>query len=137
MTAPAGAGGGWRLYLPPSGQPFDDSLRPGRGLWPCPATQDPQAAAKLVVLVSAAADLAAARDVIADRSDRPTVLWAWLLPEALAIQAEDFAPVVYATPMPADLEAAWERGAGRTTLTATLAELEHVFGFDPNVSVAI
>ena len=131
LAAPAEAE--WRIYQPPGA----DDLRPEASLLPCPLTDDPQSAEKLVIVIAAAADLAAAREVIAQKPGQTVVLWAWWLPEVLALEAEYLAPTVYGPPLVEDFEAAWEKGAGASEQTKLLAACEQAFGFDPTASMPV
>ena len=123
----------WQIYMPPGA----DDLRPEAALRPCATTTDPQSAERLVIVVAAAADLAAAREVMMQKPGRPVVIWAWWLPEVLALEAENVAPTVYGLPLAEDFDAAFERGVGATDLTRLLADCEQAFGFDSSASMPV
>lgn len=121
----------WQIWMPPGA----DDLRPEGNLLPCEVTSDPQNADQLVIVVATAADLTAAREVMLQNAAQRVVLWAWWLPEILAIEAEDLAPTVYEVPLSEDFDSAWEKGSGATKQTRMLADLEQAFGFDPSESM--
>lgn len=123
----------WLIYQPPGA----DGLRPEASLLPCPTTDDPQSAEQLVIVIAAAADLAAAREVILQKPGQTVVLWAWWLPEVLAVEAEYLAPTVYGAPLMEDFEAARDRGPGASEKTQLLAACEQAFGFDPAASMPV
>ena len=125
---------GWRLYIPP----LRVDNRPKDFLWPCPITETPLEAERLVVVVSLAADLAAVRSLLEEASPGAAskmVLWAWFLPEQVALEAEGLLPVVYGLPTTFGLDEALEKGTQVSEVTQALATLEQAVGFDPMFSM--
>ena len=82
----------------------------------------------LLVVVGSATEVAAVRDIRNEYPELPIVLWAHLLPEAHALNAEEEYPVVYGQVIPEVVFDAYERGGGRQPRTTTLASAEAIFG---------
>ena len=114
----------WVVYSPPNSPPPDPE-----GACPLPRVDAPDPNQALLVGVSGAAALAAARNIAHTHPDTPIVLWAWRLAEALAYDAEHDFPVVYGWPDPAALTATYVRGAGASRETLALLNCESAFGF--------
>ena len=125
--------GTWSLYIPPV--PGTEMYRPDPALWPCPLADDPHSAQRLAVVVSIAADLASVRTLMDADEEIEMVLWAWCLPELLALEAEEVAPTVYGPVTEVDLSAAMGSAVAHSDTTKALAALEAAAGFDPAFSM--
>ena len=114
----------WAVYSPPNSPPPDPD-----GAVKLPRIDAPDPARSLVIGVSSAAALAAARNIAHAHPDTPIVVWGWQLPESIAYDAEHDFPVVFGWPTTEILDAAHKRGKGATPETLTLANCEAAFGF--------
>ena len=114
----------WVVYSPPN------SPRPDpEGACPLPRVDAPDPDRSLLIGVSGAAALAAARNIAHTHPDTPIVLWAWRLAESLAYDAEHDFPVIYGWPEPAALTATCVRGGGASRETLALLNCESAYGF--------
>lgn len=83
----------------------------------------------LVIIVSGQVSLMAANQAQDNGID--VVIWAWLCPERIVLQAEDHFPVVVGQDCKrSDIIAAHKRGTGRKELTETLALLEDYYDLE-------
>ena len=117
----------WAVYLPPG----TDAPTP-LDLWPYERIDIPDGRKQLLVVVASAAALHAVREIREMYTDLPLVVWAWRLSESLALDAEDWFPVVYGWPTHDDVGEAYKRGPGRTEHTRALADCETAFRFPDN-----
>lgn len=82
---------------------------------------------KILTLVSSGGSLQAARSAARDYELRDVVIWAWLLPEFLAQQAEAAFPVVYALPTETQVEQSLSNGQYLRPETQVLHQCEIAF----------
>lgn len=119
-----------RTWIPPSNRTRKSS--PTEEMLPFPIftegdQRDNSAFWHLLVVVSDADQLENAREAM--KRGRLVVIWALLLPERIALEAEKEFPVVYGPTSSDKVRDAYTRGPGVSPTTAAVADAEAAFGF--------